>query len=107
MASQFSKAQDVAVLLIDIEAELRRLHWWASLPPAPEALASTAPFCSDTLVLEQWLQFVFIPRMRHLIESDQALPGDCGIAPLVWAEQSRQAKTLIALLTAVDQRLGE
>ena len=98
------------MLLIDVEAELRRLNWWDGRPPAPEALASSAPFCTDTLALEQWLQFVFIPRMRHLIESDQALPGDCGIAPLaelVWAEQKRQTKTLIALLTAVDQRLGD
>ena len=82
---------------------------WASEPPGEEALASTAPFCADTLTLEQWLQFVFIPRMRHLIDCDMALPGDCGIAPLaevVWAENKKASQTLIGLLVAVDQRLG-
>ncbi|WP_258876037.1 YqcC family protein, partial [Pseudomonas aeruginosa] len=31
---------------------------------APEALASPEPFCVDTLALEQWLQWIFLPRMK-------------------------------------------
>lgn len=110
MPSNSEKAADIAALLIDIEAELRRLNWWASRPPSPQAMASTAPFCADTLSLEQWLQFVFIPKMRQLIDKELALPGDCGIAPLaevVWAERREVAATLIALVSAVDQRLGQ
>ena len=73
---------EIAALLIDIEAELRRLQQWQAEPPAAEALASTEPFCIDTLTLPQWLQFIFLPRMYALMELQQLPPGKCGIAPL-------------------------
>lgn len=73
---------EIASVLIDVEAELRRLQQWQSEPPSPEALASTEPFCIDTLTLPQWLQFIFLPRLRALLEVEQLPAGKCGIAPL-------------------------
>ena len=73
---------DVAVVLIDVEAELRRLRLWDDDSPAPEALASTQPFAVDYLTLPQWLQFIFLPRMYALIENEAEMPGLCGIAPM-------------------------
>jgi uncharacterized protein YqcC (DUF446 family) len=73
---------EIESLLIDIEAELRRLQQWQVEPPSPEALASTEPFCVDTLTLPQWLQFIFLPRMRALLDQQRLPPGKCGIAPL-------------------------
>jgi len=73
---------EIASLLIDIEAELRRLNLWDAQPPSPAALASTEPFCVDTLTLPQWLQFIFLPRMYALLEREQLPPGPCAIAPL-------------------------
>jgi len=72
----------VAELLIDIEAELRRLDLWDSRPPSAEALASEQPFCIDTLTLPQWLQFIFLPTLYRMLEEEQQLPGHCGIAPM-------------------------
>lgn len=72
----------IGVYLIDIEAVLRQLRLWQSDAPDSAALASTAPFCFDTLTLPQWLQFVFIPRMYELLESDANLPESCAIAPM-------------------------
>lgn len=60
--------------LLLIERELRALGWWSESSPAPEALASPEPFCVDTLALEQWLQWIFLPRMKLILESDSALP---------------------------------
>lgn len=74
--------EDIAAVLIDIEAELRQLGLWEDTPPPGEALASTQPFCIDTLTLSQWLQFVFLPTLYRMLEAEQALPGRCGIAPL-------------------------
>ena len=54
---------DVAEVLIDIEAELRRLGLWDAAPPPAEALASTEPFAIDTLTPPQWLQFIFLPTL--------------------------------------------
>ncbi len=47
---------EVAELLIDIEAQLRQLNLWDRTPPSKASLASTEPFCIDTLTLPQWLQ---------------------------------------------------
>lgn len=69
-------------LLIDIEAELRRLQQWQTEAPPPEALASTEPFCVDTLTFVQWLQFIFLPRMHALAAARQSPPGRCEIKPL-------------------------
>ncbi len=73
---------EITAVLIDIEAELRRLQQWQGEPPPPEALASTEPFCVDTLTLPQWLQFIFLPRMHALMSQRRLPPGKCGIAPL-------------------------
>lgn len=73
---------EVAEVLIDVESELRQQALWRSSEPGAEALASTQPFCFDTLSLPEWLQFVFLPRMYGLMESGQRLPEACGIAPM-------------------------
>lgn len=73
---------EVAVVLIDVEAELRQRALWRSQPPEPDALASDQPFCFDTLSLPEWLQFVFLPRMYRLMDEGQRLPDACGIAPM-------------------------
>lgn len=72
---------DVAALLIDLEAELRRFDHWQAQPLPAAALASVEPFCVDTMTLAQWLQFVFIPRMHALASAGLPLPARCDIAP--------------------------
>jgi uncharacterized protein YqcC (DUF446 family) len=100
----------VGEILIDIEAELRRLRLWQEEPPCAEALASTQPFCFDTLTLPQWLQFVFLPRMHALVEARGALPADCAIKPMA-EEYFRDARVpirdLILALDRVDRLLCE
>lgn len=87
-------------------AELQRLGLWEDTPPAPQALASTAPFCHDTLVFHQWLQWQFIPRLRELIALRAPLPGNCNIAPMAevsYAQADWDSDDLIELLRAIDQ----
>jgi len=72
----------IASLLIDIEAELRRLQQWQYEAPSPEALASVEPFCVDTLTFAQWLQFIFLPRMHALVAAQKLPPGRCEIKPI-------------------------
>lgn len=73
---------EVAEVLIDIEAQLRQLGQWDKISPSTEALASSQPFCVDTLTLPQWLQFIFLPTLYQMLEDEQALPERCGIAPM-------------------------
>ena len=67
--------------LLHIERELRLLGWWSAQAPSAEALASQEPFCVDTLSFAQWLQWIFLPRMKLIIESDAVLPARSSIRP--------------------------
>ena len=101
---------DIAERLIDLEAQLRQLNLWAADPPSPDALASEQPFAMDTLALEEWLQFIFLPTLYQLLDTGAALPERCAIAPM--AEETlgkRQLPTaaLIATLEHLDQLITE
>jgi uncharacterized protein YqcC (DUF446 family) len=100
---------EAASLLIDIEAQLRRLGQWQRQPPSAEALASTEPFCIDTLSFAQWLQFVFLPRMYELLAREQLPPGPCGIGPLAeeyFKGSKLDAVELLQYIAALDQLLS-
>lgn len=100
---------EIASLLIDIEAELRRLRLWDAEPPTPEALASTEPFCVDTLSFPQWLQFIFLPRMHALVAAQQLPPGRCEIRPLAEQYFNGGKLDVLALLRAIgalDERVN-
>ena len=73
-------SKEVIDLLDALEQELRRLNVWSPLPPSPESMASSAPFCLDTMMFSQWLQWVFAPRMRALLDRGGPLPTGSDIA---------------------------
>lgn len=96
----------LAEQLLLIERELRALGWWQDEAPGAEALASQEPFCVDTLRFEQWLQWIFLPRMRQLLEADAQLPSVSGIqamAEMVYQQQPEVARRLQALLGEFDR----
>jgi len=98
-----------ASLLIDIEAELRRLNLWQSESPSAEALASTEPFCIDTLSFVQWLQFIFLPRMHALVQVERLPAGRCEIQPLAeqyFADQHLPVTQLIGYIGRLDGLLN-
>ncbi|MGB2023814.1 MAG: YqcC family protein [Litorivicinaceae bacterium] len=74
---------DIVDALNALELGLRELGLWSDARPKAEHLASTMPFCYDTLELEQWLQFIFLGRMREVLEQGDALPESCAISPYV------------------------
>ena len=100
---------EIAEVLIDIEAQLRQLGQWDAVPPPQEALASSEPFCVDTLTLPQWLQFIFLPTLYRMLEQGEPLPARCGIAPMAeeyFRGMNLASRDLIGLLEHVDQLLS-
>lgn len=84
---------------------MRQLELWSRQQPGPEAMASRLPFCADTLAFEQWLQWIFLPRMQQLLDQSQPLPARCGLKPM--GEQSlqhlgRRRFDLLAVLERID-----
>ena len=76
-----SRYQALSDALNKLESMLGELGLWSNNRPSAKALSSVQPFCYDTLELEQWLQFIFIGRLRELIEQHDQLPDICGITP--------------------------
>ena len=98
----------VLPILSAIEQELLSLQLWSEQRPSDEALASTQPFCIDTLTLPQWIQFVLIDRLRAMIEQESELPKQCGVTPIAeeyFKHSSVHADQLLALLGQLDEQL--
>ncbi|MGO1461744.1 MAG: YqcC family protein [Marinobacter sp.] len=109
MADSYGVVAQVADSLLSIEAEMRRLDLWQSKRPHESAFQSTEPFCLDTLSFSQWIQFVFIERMKQIIENGHALPVSSGIAPMAeecFRDRPESRQRLIRELKVVDQLLS-
>ncbi|WP_026145189.1 YqcC family protein [Pseudomonas asplenii] len=100
----------IADQLLLIERELRAQGWWSDEPPGEEALSSVEPFSVDTLEFEQWLQWIFLPKMKVILEQDLPLPNASGIlamAEMVYGLRPGEGVELQALLAQFDRLIGE
>ena len=80
MADDHTNSQDTLLALTDnIEHELRRLRLWSDTMPDTEALSSEQPFCYDTLDFSQWMQWIFLPRIREVLSEQRQMPGQSNI----------------------------
>jgi uncharacterized protein YqcC (DUF446 family) len=69
----------IADVLLEIESILRAYGLWDSHQPAVNELSSKEPFCLDSLRFEQWLQWIFLPQMKQILEHGKPLPRKSGI----------------------------
>lgn len=98
-------AHQLADLLLSIEAEMRLLSLWEATPPDEGALSSLMPFCHDTLRFEQWLQWVFLPKMKQVLETEEDFPASSDISPLAefsLQQLPQQTDQLLALIQQFD-----
>ncbi|CAM3460825.1 YqcC family protein [Parendozoicomonas haliclonae] len=79
-------SQEVSALLVELEEVLRQEGHWTTITPSFEALSSQEPFCIDTLSVLEWLQWLYIPRLRAMIEHGSALPKGAQVHP--YAEEA-------------------
>lgn len=101
--------QQVSDLLIQLEHELTALSLWQSSPVSEQALRSVQPFSCDTLRFEQWLQFVFIVKIKQMIDAGMPLPRNANITPMAehsFAEVGNNASALIAVIRELDKALS-
>lgn len=100
--------QHVSIVLIEIRNEMELQGLWQEQPPAPEALASTQPFCVDTLAFSEWVQWLLLPRLEMMIEQQLPLPQNSDIQPM--AEEAfkllkEDTDRLLELVGQLDQAL--
>jgi uncharacterized protein YqcC (DUF446 family) len=104
-AAYTAQAHEIAALLDALEIALRESGWWDSVAPDAERLASSMPFCVDTMSITEWLQWIFLPRMRELLRARQALPLGCAIRPIALEQLNRSgddAVLILSLLARID-----
>lgn len=96
----------VSALLIAIREEMKTKLLWAEQSPSAEALASTQPFCVDTLAFSEWIQWLMIPRLQTMIAQQMPLPQNSNMH----AMSEEAFKTLdadTAQLESLIQQLDE
>jgi len=95
----------VAAKADEIEQEMKRVGLWQEKPLAPEQYNFTSAFGMDTMSFDQWLQFVFLPRVREIISTRSKFP----VSSSVGAQAVREfdgypnAERLITLLSEFDR----
>lgn len=96
-------SEQIIRLLEEMEAELKVLGCWQVMPPTPEAMSSEVPFCMDTMAFSQWLQWLFIPKVRAIVDQGGALPKGANIKP--YAEEALVVEKVSSekLLNLVEQ----
>lgn len=104
-----SELHDQLSLQLDkLEQLLRAAGWWSLQAPEPQRLASVAPFCVDTLGFEEWLQWIFLPRMRQILQQRGRVPAAL-LGPM--AEQSfgtsADAAGVVVTLQVIDRLLAD
>lgn len=104
-----SIANQVRYSLQAIEQSMRDLALWQAVSPKPEAFSSTEPFCINSMLAEEWLQWVLLPRMYALLDANAPLPTRFAIAP--YFEQALKEKQpscipLLLLLQRLDALLN-
>jgi uncharacterized protein YqcC (DUF446 family) len=88
----------------EIEAEMKSIGYWQDDPLPPEAYNFTRAFGGDTMAFSQWLQFIFILRVRSIIAEKGQFPS----RSMVGAQAVREfdgddrADRLVRLLNEFD-----
>jgi uncharacterized protein YqcC (DUF446 family) len=100
-----NKKVELARLLLSLEQELIDSNLWSKNPVKKELLQSKQPFCHDTLAPEQWLQFVFIVKIEHLIKVGFPLPNKCEITPYI--AESLKEHTNVTKITDITNKIDK
>ena len=95
-------------LLNELTIVLKSLNLWQIQLPSMAALSSNEPFCCDTLAFEQWLQFIFIPKLTVMINQGDSLPATISLTPM--AEEcfkylASNTKPLLDVIQSIDNHL--
>lgn len=99
----------VVTLLNQLQKQMEHDGLWQSLPPAPEKMMSNEPFSIDTLNFLEWLQWVYIARLRALIDAKSPLPTGAQVYPYgeeALKAMSVSADNLLLIVKKLDKALA-
>ena len=88
---------------------MKRISYWRAEPLSEEAYDFHQAFGMDTMTFSQWLQFILIPLVRHIIERRGSFPTNSmvGVAAIREFDGDENAAHLIDLLGEFDRLFNE
>ena len=89
-----------------MEVQLKHKGLWSGRSVSDDALRSQIPFAADTMAFEQWLQFIYLPQLRDIIQKHHALPVAMQVAPAAEVYIPEQ-NTIIGVLRLLDSLAAE
>jgi uncharacterized protein YqcC (DUF446 family) len=93
----------VAAKLNEVEAEMHAIGFWQASPLRPDQLEFSGAFGLDKMTFSQWLQFIFIPRVREAIATHQfPSSSDVGVQAVREFDGEPRAAHLASLLSEFD-----
>jgi uncharacterized protein YqcC (DUF446 family) len=82
---------------------MQAIGFWQASPLRPDQLEFSAAFGLDKMAFSQWLQFIFIPRVREAIATNHFPPSsDVGTQAVREFDTEPRAARLAILLTEFD-----
>lgn len=98
-----SLQQNVARYADEIEGAMRSQGFWQDKALRPEQLNFKQAFGMDTMTFTQWLQFVFLPRVREAIAANQfPQSSSVGAQAVREFDGNPDADRLVTLLSEFD-----
>ncbi|MCL6271755.1 YqcC family protein [Sansalvadorimonas sp. 2012CJ34-2] len=102
-------SETVSALLLELETSLKELGLWSGMPPSVEAMSSQLPFCVDKMDFTEWLQWIYLPRMRAIIDHGSDLPVGSSIHP--YAEEAlkgmgERITPLLKIVARLDEAMS-
>jgi uncharacterized protein YqcC (DUF446 family) len=100
-----SKASALAAKIKEIEAEMHGIDMWSEVAPSADKFQSRVAFFGDTMSFDQWLQFVFLPRVHEVLDGKSPAPASSSVGAYAVREFDGldQANRLIGLLSEFDR----
>ena len=92
----------------EIENELRRLNRWQHFPLSSDKFEDMGAFGSNTMTFEQWIQFVLVPRIDHIVLNKGELPADSMLATYAVRvfDGDPDASNIVGLLNEIDELIN-
>lgn len=83
---------------------MRRIGLWQETSLRPEQLNFKQAFAMDTMAFSQWLQFIFLPRLREAIAANKFPRGSSvGVQAVREFDTVPDTDRLVTLLSEFDE----
>lgn len=101
--------QEVETLLEKLIESLHNANLWSDIAPSKQAMASNVPFAYDVMPLENWLQFIFIPKICGLIKIGKPLPTKLELLPIAQLSFNglKEKQLLLKEIEKIDEWFNE